>query len=113
MTAIGGAVEVATAIQALRPGHITRGQLKAVLLDHLTVESLAQLAALSEVLVRVAAVRVDVLLADPALLAGAMSRAAVGQPMTARELGVEYGPLLRSVGQASAIVGGRDAGQQR
>lgn len=107
---IEGAVEVATAIHALRPGHVTPGQLRAVLIDHLTIDSLAQLGALTEVLVRAAAVRVEQLLGDPEALAECAVRASAGAPVTAAELGIEYGVLLRAAGEANARL---DAGHER
>lgn len=103
-TGIGGAVEVATAVAALRPGHpdLTPEQLRAVLIDHLNVESLASLAALAEVLVRAAAARVDALLANPEHLALCVVAAAGGTPVTAKDLAIDYEVLLRGVGQANA-----------
>lgn len=102
VTGIAGAVEVATAIHSLRPGHVTPGQLRAILIDHLTIESLVQLGALSEVLVRTAAARVDLLLANQSHLALALVAAAAGEPLTSKDLGLDYDTMLRTAGEANA-----------
>lgn len=99
---IAGAVEVATAIHALRPGHVTPGQLRTVLVEHLTIDTLIQLAALSQVMAGMAANIVDALLANPEVLAACQERAAGGDPLTAAELGLSYAMLLQAAGIANA-----------
>jgi hypothetical protein len=111
-TSITGAIEIATAIHGFRPGHVTRGQLRTVLLDNLRIETLVQLGGLSEVLVRLAAVRVDLLLASPEALAACVARVAAGEPLTARDLGIEYGALLAEAGTANASRVERLAGHE-
>lgn len=99
---IAGAVEVATAIHALRPGHVTPGQLRTVLVEHLTIETLIQLAALSQVLVGIAANQIDRILADPETLGLCQQRALAGDPVTATELGIVYDSVLTAAGVANA-----------
>lgn len=99
---LAGAVEVATAIHNLRPGHVTAGQVRTVLVDHLTIETLIQLAALSQVVAGIAANLVDRVLADPETLRLCQQRAVAGSPVTAAEVGVVYADLLRAAGIANA-----------